>query len=348
MFLNESVLKSLEAAGEPAAPAFHKPTWWDDAPPIGDGKRGRNHRSIIRAYIEGRLKKSVLSTPSNGRHIFTTRKRGTELWIFKDNPSIKVSVCIAKKIGGIFIGNSSGLQVAKSKGRINWTGGTQLKVQEWLSQVMPMVPFRTFQEAKLDLDSMEIVEKAPEETLQIKRFRYRQGMEHELYLEPRHFTGALLFKIGKPDVRHYLFDVDRNDAALGRFNPFLSRLPRACSSIADAYDSLKPDEIRQAERFLKIPCPRQGEWFFIPSAGEHVRSNKPSQNLRGFGGPSVQAVLQSNGNRPHYVTELSEDGFVRGKVLHGGWEHEPITLPGWHKPVGNGAVESFKISGAID
>jgi hypothetical protein len=39
---------------------------------------------------------------------------------------------------------------------------------------------------------------------------------------------------------------------------------------------------------------------------------------------------------------------VRGKVSHGGHEHKPIILDGWHKPVPNTAVGSFKISGAVD
>jgi hypothetical protein len=39
---------------------------------------------------------------------------------------------------------------------------------------------------------------------------------------------------------------------------------------------------------------------------------------------------------------------VRGRVYHGGFEHNPIDLKGWHKAVPNTAVESFRISGDVD
>lgn len=39
---------------------------------------------------------------------------------------------------------------------------------------------------------------------------------------------------------------------------------------------------------------------------------------------------------------------IEGYVRHGGGDHRPIKLDGWHRPVPNTATKSFKISGAID
>lgn len=323
---------------QPKHPEFHKPEWFDSELP--DTYEGRC-RAIVRDFVQGGFKgKRVGWKTAMGQHVFTTK--GNELFMFKDNRTIKVNICVAKKVNGIFIGNASSLVATqKADGTIGWVGSYGLKIQESLQDVMPMVPFQMFKEARLDLDSFQLIEKGKDETIQIRG----RGLKPE----PRHFTGAMLFKL---EVRkrsremflhkedYFLFDVDRNDLAFHRFNAFLSKLSRPCSSIQDAYASLKPKVIEDAERFMEQPCPRQGEWFFIPVQGE-FELKKEKKNQRGW-------ALTSKGNRPHNVQELSVEGYARGRVWHGGGEHEPIDLKQWHKPVPNTAVESFKISGAVD
>jgi len=148
------------------------------------------------------------------------------------------------------------------------------------------------------------------------------------------------------DEDYFLFDIDRNDLKLKNFNVFLSKLARPCSSIEDAYASLKPKEIFDAERFMGKQCERQGEWFFIPVQGEHEVKKEAKWNR---GRPARQgAILQAKGNRPHYVEMLSDEGYVKGKVTHGGGGHIPINLKQWHRAVPNTATESFKISGDVD
>lgn len=323
---------------QPKHPEFHKPEWFDSELP--DNYEGRC-RAIVRDFVQGGFQgKRVGWKTKMGQHVFTTK--GNELLMFKDNRSIKVSICVAKKVNGIFIGNASSLvALLKADGKIGWVGHHGLKIQECLQDVMPMVPFQMFKEARLDLDSFQLIEKAKDEIIKVKGWKP--------HAEPRHFTGAMLFKM---DVRkrsrefmgkkedYFLFDIDRNDLKLERFNAFLSKLARPCSSIEDAYASLKPKVIEDAERFMGKSCPRQGEWFFIPVQGEfELKEQKKDQ--RGW-------ALTSKGNRPHNVEELSVEGHARGWVRHGGGEHENIELKQWHKPVPNTAVESFKISGAVD
>lgn len=331
---------------------FVEPHWWNDD--FSDSYTDKV-RKIVKSFIEGNLDRAKYQA-MNARHVFSTKNNGTELWMLKDNPSLKVRVCVARVVNGGFVGNSSGLMAmrqALSKNRkrakINWGGG-RLKIQEVLQDCMPMVPFRLFTETRLDLNLLSIIDKAPDEMIDVGRKEKGKPVL-------THFTGAMLFKIGVRSrsrgvtgetERFFLFDIDRNDLALKNFNVFLSRLGRPATSIEDAYDSLKPDEVRNAERFLKRPCDRQGEWFFIPVQGDFKTKKLPSYS-NGLGRPAkVRAELRSKGNRPHFVEELSEEGYVRGKVTHGGFEHKPIELETWHKPVPNTAVESFKISGAVD
>lgn len=350
--LVERKLLKIRPENKPVIPEFTKPKWWDNP---GNGRAGVL-RSMIKSYLTGTLPKRV--NPDLSNHVYYV-KNG-DLWMFKNNPSLKISRCIVKKVNGAYVGNSSGLTFIRSaptkrqkRGRVCALGGI-LKIQEILEDVMPMVPFQMFKDAKLDINSFHLIDKGPSEVLNVTdggswRDRNRS-----------HFTGAMVFRMNiNPRSReiegekeaYYLFDLDRNDLEMKNVNFFLSRLCRPVTSIADAYASLKPKEVADAERFLKQPCQRQGEWFFIPVQGRFKRKTDQT-NWRGFvqrGRPRfVEAILQSKGNRPHHVKFISEEGYVIGEVTHGGKEHKAIKLTTWCKPVPNTAVESFKISGAID
>jgi len=348
--LQQTNLQTVESTTElfqkPKQPEYNKPEWFDAI--VGNSYEARC-RQIVKDFVQGNLEGKKTSRACNGNHSYTTKKGGTELWLFKNNPSIKTRTCVAKKVNGSFIGNASSLTAQRfPNGKIHYAGGGMQKIQECLQDVMPMVPFRMFKEARLDLDSFHIIEKGEGEMIDV-------GREEKGKKVLTHYTGAMLFTIGVRkiskglmgyDEDHFLFDIDRNDLALKNFNVFLSKLARPCSSIADAYVSLKPKEIVDAERFMDGPCPRQGEWFFIPVQGEHENKKSAIWNR---GRPARQnATLQAKGNRPHHVEQLSVEGYVKGKVTHGGMEHKPIELKQWHQPVPNTAVESFKISGAVD
>jgi len=340
MLLNATAMEAVEFAAslvpEKKAPIFMQPNWWDD--PTFEKNWNGHLREIVKAYVTGTFREHKEFMLTRGNHIYSVRNSGTEFWLYKDNPVNKFHVCMAKIVNGIFIGNGSSIQAQKIPGKkkLHFMAGAS-RIQHVLGQVMPMVPFRLFEEHNLSLDCLRMIEKGKEEWLDVD-----SGEKDK----PRHFTGAMVFSMpGVDGEEHFLFDVDRNDLAMKQFNAFMSKLCRPVTSIQDAYASLKPQEVIDAERFLDDPCPRQGEWFFIPVTGEFkkdpIRSRFGSQN-------DMEARLQSQGNRPHYVAELSEENYVRGKVTHGGHEHRPIRLKGWHKPVPNTAVESFTVSGDID
>lgn len=348
----------------PAHPAAHmKPAWWDD---LEDGpstayRATRSYtalRKIIKDYIEGKLEGRTKPTTVSGsaHHIYFTKKDGAELWLLKDNPAVRFEVCVAKKVNGAFVGNASAIcaikykHAGKKRATLKWHGGEQ-RIQRVLNECMPMIPFRMYEENQLDVDTLKIIDRGQAEQIDVG---WKDG-------RLRHYTGAMLFTLDvKPRSRgvqnatkaYFLFDVDRNDVKLKNFNAFLSKLSRPCDSIADAYASLKPQEVSDAERFLKKEVPRQGEWFFIPVVGEFENQREEVVNFstgkRYRGLKHSGATLQSKGNRAHYVEKLSVEGYVKGKVSHGGHEHTPILLGGWHKPVPNTAVESFKVSGDID
>jgi hypothetical protein len=344
------VSAAVEAEPVRARPAFIKPQWWDK-PHEGSMKTIGGLREIVKSFISGGLHRRLLSQNSNGRHFYFTKKDGDELWLFKDNPSLKLRICIAKKVNGLFIGNASSIEAMRQSHnkKIVWLqGGRQMRIQSVLSDCMPMVPFRMFQENKLDLDTFEIIEKRQAEILKVKP-RWARNKK----AEDQHFTGAMLFSLkirsrsqglyGGERPHYYLFDCDRGDLEEFNFNPFLSQLPGPVGSIAEAYDILKPQEVRDAERFLKAPCPRQGEWFFVPVVGNFEPRRHPNQPLK-----YAEGVLQAKGNRAHTTTKISEEGYVSGTVSHSGWEHLPKRLEGWFKPVANGATVSFRITGGID
>lgn len=298
-----------------------------------------NIQAALRAFLCGSTKYNV---KTNQYKII-----GDELWFVRKSmrttPTGRVKWnkdLVAKKIKGIYFGNSS---KADAFYRNTWRGEPsimELAIQRALARHVPMVPFSVFEDGGLNIENLKIIDKGPDEKLDLNQ-KDKNGKK--IY---RHFTGALLFSI---EDKYYLFDTDRNDLKLKSFNAFMSRLPRACVSIEDAYASLKPKEVYEAERFMKEPCQRHGEWFFIPVTGTFKPGTGGARTQLGWGSDrKTVAVLQSKGNRPHYVDQLCDEGFVRGLVRHGGYEHKDIELKGWCKPVPNTAVESFKITGLVD
>src|ERR1019366_7367289 len=163
----------------------------------------------------------------------------------------------------LIVGNSSILSHVGIKGhKLN---RSETEVQRILKTRFPMLPVSVFEQAKLDVQKLTIVEQAKDETLQIKtpNPKYRsydeKNTEPKFIMVPRHFTGASLFKIGR---EFFLFDVDRREIEHGLFNAFLVNLPKPVKTIAEAYDSLKPQAVKDAEA-KGLEVLRQGEFFFI-------------------------------------------------------------------------------------
>lgn len=186
-------------------------------------------------------------------------------------------------------------------------------------------------------------------------------------LEKRHFIGAMLII---NDKKKFLFDIDRNELKHYRMNPFFCEVNENANTIKEAYESLIPDDVKEAEKKGKKVI-RQGEWFFIPvkdpiTKKEWIRAeNKKDANRikilekwmgevkvnKGTGVLKRNGRLSAGNNRPNEVKRLLEikgGKFVTGEVEHMGGEHEPIKLKGWYKPIPNTAVKSFTITGDVD
>lgn len=280
------------------------------------------------------------------------RGMSKELWFVRKSQWTKSGwnrSLLAKEINGEVFGNSSvifGGRRAEIQNRRDRRTGNQfgrageLNCQRVVNRYLPMIPLVLFKESKLDIEKLVVVEKGPEGHHDFGR----TDKNNRPVLQ--HFTGALLFNI---DDTQFLADLDQNEIKMKKMNFWMSKLPKKCSSIAEAYASLKPKEVAEAEKFMGKECPRQGEWFFIPVSGSFKGDASKQTESQGWGSNrQTVAVLQAKGNRAHYVSEMSLEGYVKGRVTHGGYEHEPINLKGWHKPIPNTAVESYKISGMVD
>ena len=271
----------------------------------------------------------------------STENQGTKQTVLQD--------IIARKINNIILGNASilpliGRRVAFGNIREN---NDETDIQRLMSDKLSMLPFNVFEEAGLSLEKLEIIDKSGEETIN-RRFDnpdydYKKKDSPEYIFKDTHFTGASLYKI---EDNYFLFDIDRNEIKHGIFNPFLVKLSKEVKTIKEAYESLKPIEVIEAEK-QKLKVVRQGEWFFIPV--ELDEDNIPIKLDRS--GREMRYILQAGNNRPNYAehgTEIDGKTYVTGKVSHSGREHKDIKLVGWHRVIPNTAIESFTIEGDID
>jgi hypothetical protein len=241
---------------------------------------------------------------------------------------------------GQLVGNANRLNhaVRKSFGRAVERDG---EIQRTLQESMAMLPFSVFKESGLSPENIEFLDQTGPETVGVKVTRWKDGKE-VTKIEKRHFTGASLFRLGK---KYFLFDIDRREIEHGIFNAFLVELPGPAKTVKDAYQSLKPKEVIDAEK-RGVNVKRQGEVFFLPTDKE-VEPDKE----RNWENKIVEkrGVLQAGGNRPNYAQRINEKtGLVSGKVEHSGREHAPLILKGWFKPVPNTSTKSFQITGEID
>jgi len=252
---------------------------------------------------------------------------------------------IAIRIGNEYIGNSSILPLINR--RVSFGNETlnrrEAEIQQRLSRLIQMIPFTVFQQAGLDITKFKLIDRGLEETVSVKEEKYNsKTRENETIFVSRHFTGSSLFEV---ENRIFLFDIDRREIDHGIFNAFLVELPTRVKTIKEAYQSLKPTEVLEAEKQgLKVL--RQGEWFLIPVNDKLKPTMR--KNINGDLVP-IAGTLQAGNNRPNN-TELFHEptGYVKGLITHRGREHEPLLLTVWHKPVPNTATRSFTITGDID
>lgn len=118
------------------------------------------------------------------------------------------------------------------------------------------IPFTLFDEAGVDISQFAWVVK-PNEEYVISRTPFNNR------IITSHFSGACVFRVGD---KYYLYDIDRKELDEHKlFNPFLVNLPKPVQTIDEAYDSLMPDEVRDAIR-TGVEVQRQGELFFVKTS----------------------------------------------------------------------------------
>jgi hypothetical protein len=140
--------------------------------------------------------------------------------------------------------------------------------------------------------------------------------------------------------RHFL--VGRDERQL-----FMCRLPRACTTVADAHAALRAPEATTARGVLARTI-RQGEWFFVPTEQaeqEQIDRDIARGKLWLYRRVSIGAFIRRPG-KPHVVDELvvfRDDVwrqlrvYVRGRVRH--VDHKTVRLPFWVRVYRNREVQ---------
>ena len=143
------------------------------------------------------------------------------------------------------------------------------------------------------------------------------------------------------DARKRHFLVGRDERQL-----FMCRLPRACTTVAEAHAALRVPEAKVEARSVLERALRQGEWFFVPAESADVariEGDLARRRLWVFRRASINAFIPRAG-KSHVVDELVDTRddhgirqvFARGRVRH--VDHKTVRLPFWVRVVRNREV----------
>lgn len=264
---------------------------------------------------------------------------------------IALKISQGEGIEPLFLGNSSILPLVGRRVSFGNESPNRsvTEIQQKLSLFITMLPFTVFSQAGLDLFQVKIRDKGLEESVTRKIEKYDTKKNENYFVdEVVHFTGASLFDVSG---KLFLFDIDRRELEHKVFNPFLVELGESSvKTIEEAYQSLKPKEVIEAEK-LNLKILRQGEWFFIP-VKESFEPTKGNLQWRTDDEGNMRFELRAGENRPNYATkgfrQSDNQVFVSGTVTHSGREHEALILKGWFKAVPNTSIQSWQITGDID
>jgi len=149
-------------------------------------------------------------------------------------------------------------------------------------------------ETRYDHDyRLVFLDDTPEEFREVE---YRDPKTNELKTRQEHQLGSTLFRRGK---RYFLSSTDPD--ARWRRGYFLVELPRAVTTIKEAYDSLKPinEDILDGQ-----PCLRQGEFFLIPKPDIQTKDLEPIEKRQKW----LYQIIES----PCY----NPDAYIRANQWH--------------------------------
>lgn len=218
------------------------------------------------------------------------------------------------------------------------------------------IPYRVLYVAKIPVRELKIV------ALQDAKIRMREVKDPitgEVKKVEEHLLGASLVRFLKS---FYLSSTDKG--AHWGFGYFLTQLPEEVKTVAQAFNILKPEFVKKAEK-CKKDVKRQGEWFFVPFGNTQKLKKLFKKKSLGMYGKQVLLstmmekgkllpVVSQNGNNPHHRVRDCVQGYygelyVRGTVRHTGNEHRMINLRElWHFAVPNKQVRSWSGEGRVD
>jgi hypothetical protein len=192
-----------------------------------------------------------------------------------------------------------------------------------------------------------------------ERFRLYVHPDAEIYLrEKRPASRHMMLQVrcfpnraDQPEVRNLLLGHDERQLFVVQRG--------TVNTLADAFDSLKPPQVRWAEnRGLKVI--RQGDWFFLPLRSTWLDHDGSPGGVpadgQPLGGINARSLGITVGN-PHTAEEQritirrwwtgtqTITGItltVRGKIRHS--EHSTVELRGWHQAFQNTASRNATVS----
>lgn len=218
------------------------------------------------------------------------------------------------------------------------------------------IPFSVLDTAEIPVRELEIM------ALQEAKTRIRKVKDPatgEVREVEEHLLGASLVRFLRS---YYLSSTDRG--AHWGFGYFLTELPIKVKSTAQAFNVLKPEFVKKAEKSKK-DVKRQGEWFFVPFGNTRKLKKLFKKKSLGMYGKQVPLstmmekgkllpVVSQNGNNLHHRVRDCVQGYygelyVRGTVRHTENEHRMINLRElWHCAVPNKQVRSWSGKGRVD
>ena len=302
----------------------------------------------------------IASSIKNALSVFTKQK-GKDLkiddyFVSKNLVKQKEKVVAFRDLKGQVFMNSEVLQVSHFERNFM---GNQSLIQANIRKVAKYsIPFNVLAAANLKLSETRVLEQGPESTHQVKLYWGAYQTQE------RHFTGALLLE---NSGRKFLMDIDREEIKHQIFNAFFVEVDRSVKTIAEAYESMKPEVVKQAEA-KGLHVKRQGEWFFIPTDKTLTVLNQQIKSWENQGETEVlvRSQISHGKGRPNTLYKPKGfgalDQFVCGMVEHTGREHRPLDLgsevdqKSENKPttfklwqvVGNTTVGNFTITGDVD
>ena len=148
-------------------------------------------------------------------------------------------------------------------------------------------------------------------------------------------------------------------SALDEMNYFISHLPYRVRTVKEAYEALKPQEIKDAEE-RGVEVKRQGEWFFAPFKKNDKEMAKFFAITQKFlkkytRQEALPKRVQTNNEHVCRIFQPNDTIYARGKVYHKNLfgrltgEHRSLKLGDeWHVAFHNTEIESWSVNGKFD